>query len=233
MELGANRKSLARLAGALGALALVTYFQFLRGPGDPVETRPPQERAQAPSTASPNREGARREASASRAGGRFQPRLGRSRRDDPPDPMSADAKLRKDLLERVRGIKAPTIERDIFNFGRPRKPEVQPPTPEETRLAQERLAAAMARRKQAAKAPPARKAPPRAPPPQWKYYGLASLPGSESRQAFLLDGEEILVATEGALVRQRYRIGRIDEEAIALFDTQSDQEFSIALEAVR
>ena len=147
--------------------------------------------------------------------------------------MTADASLRKELLDRVRGIEEPSVERDIFNFGRPRRPEVKPPTPAETKQAQARLEAAMRKPKPAPARAAPRKAPPRAKPPDWKYYGLASLPGLDTRRAFLLDGEEILVAAEGALIQERYRIGQIGLEALVLEDMQAQQEFTIPLEAAR
>ena len=67
-------------------------------------------------------------------------------------------------------------------------------------------------------------------PPDWKYYGLASAANSEARQAFLLDGEEILLASKGSLLQGRYRITDIGLQAVELEDTQENQQFSIPLE---
>ncbi len=233
MELGANRKSLVQLGAALAVLAAVVYFQFLRDPGSPVQQRLPETRPTAPAESATGEPAPRQVSAIRRTGGRFRPRLGRPKADEAPDPMTADASLRTELLDRVRGIEEPSIERDIFNFGRPRRPEVKPPTPDETARAQARLEAALKKPKPAPPRPAPRKAPPRAKPPDWKYYGLASLPGQDTRRAFLLDGEEILVASEGALIQERYRIGQIGLETLVLEDVRAQQEFTIPLEVSR
>ena len=141
--------------------------------------------------------------------------------------------MRTDLLERVRAIEPPAVERDIFNFGRPQRPAPAPPTPEMQREAQSRLEAAMKRPRAAAPAPARRPAPPRAQPPRWKYYGLAGDPSSSVQRAFLLDGEEILVAEEGLLLRDRYSIRSVGADAITLHDRQVGQDFTIRLEVPR
>lgn len=233
MELGANRKSLIQLAVALAVLAIVVYFQFLRDPGTPVQPLSPETRPSAPAKAAAGEPAPRQVAAIRRTGGKFRPRLGRSKSGEGPDPMTADASLRKELLDRLREIEEPSVERDIFNFGRPPRPEVKPPTSEEAKRAQARLEAAMRKPKPAPARPAPGKAPSRARPPDWKYYGLASLPGQDTRRAFLLDGDEILVAAEGALIQERYRIGQIGLEALVLEDVQARQEFTIPLEISR
>ncbi len=233
MELGANRKSLQQLGAALAVLALVVYFQFFRATAPPEAPLRPQPRSPLASSPVATEPEPRQSSATGRASGRFRPRLGRSRHDEATDPMSADAVLRKHLLERVRGIGEPTVDRDIFNFGRPPRPPVSPPTPDETELAQARFEAEMQARDRERPTPPPRKSPPGARPPQWKYYGVASVPDSDSQRAFLLAGEEILVASEGSLLEERYRIGRIGLESISFVDEQADQEFSIPLEVPR
>ena len=232
MELGANRRSLAQLGVALVVLAGVVYYQFLRSPGDSNQPR----RSVVPrAETEPTRSGSTQSRAASRAssrGGRFQPRMGRPDSEAQPDPLTADATLRSDLLRRVRSIEMPSVDRDIFNFGRPRKP-AEALTPAATQLAQSRLNEALRRPKPAAPAGRARTAPPRVRAPDWKYFGIASRPGSDVQRAFLLDGEEILVAAEGSVLQERYRISHIGLEAVVLRDLQSKQEFSIALEAPR
>ena len=231
MELGANKKSIATLAGLLAVLAFVTYYQFFRGAGVTVPQPRPVVRMPAGNAGITGEPDAARPTSAGRFGGRFRPRLGHSNADDRPDPMASDATLRKGLLERLRGIEEPKVERDIFNFGRPKPPVVAGPTREEVRQAQARLEANMKKRTAPPPRPPPRPSPPKARPPRWKYYGLADDPASAAQRGFLLDGEEILVAAEGTILQGRYRIDRIGLDAIVLRDLQADQEFSIQLEA--
>ena len=48
-------------------------------------------------------------------------------------------------------------------------------------------------------------------------------PRGTGKKAFFLDGEDILVATEGELVKQRYRVVRIGLSSVDLQDTQFPQ----------
>lgn len=221
MELGANKKSLIQLAVALAVLAAVVYVQFFSGPGGspgrptaatrPVPTPATQRPAEpAGPTQSPP----------------LAPDLATSRELD----AAADATLRKELLERVRALEAPVVDRNIFNFGRPKPPQIAGPTREEAQLAQAKLEASIREPAPKPELPAPKPAPKVARPPNWKYYGLASAANSEARQAFLLDGEEILLASKGSLLQGRYRITDIGLQAVELEDTQENQQFSIPLE---
>ena len=221
MEVGANKKSLAQLAVVLAVLAVVVYVQFFSGPevnpALPAASRRPVPAASAPRLPI--------------AGGGPTSRPPTA---DLPAPQesdaSSDASLRKELLERVRAIDTPVVDRNIFNFGRPKPREVVGPTKEEAQLAQAKLEAAVKAPQPKPKPPPATPAPRSVAPPKWKYYGLASAAESETRRAFLLDGDEILLASKGALLQGRYRIIEIGLQAVKLEDTQEDQHFSIPLE---
>ena len=218
MELGANKKSLIQLAAALAVLAVVMYVQFFSGPsGSPATSATATRPEPTPATERP--------------GGptESQPQavdLATSQEHNP----AADATLRKELLERVRAIEAPVVDRNIFNFGRPKPLEIAGPSKEEAQLAQAKLEAAVRKPGPKPELPAPKPAPKVARPPDWKYYGLASAANSEARQAFLLDGEEILLASKGSLLQGRYRITDIGLQAVELEDTQENQQFSIPLE---
>lgn len=230
MEVGADRKSLIKLGAALAVLAAVLYFQFFRGsvPEPPVPRIEPVAPATARNTDAelpPTRQS---------RGGRFQPRLGRREADEAPDPLTAETTLRTDLLHKVRAIEVPTVDRDIFNFGRPKPPPPKPPDPDAAREAQRRVEEQMrARQERTARERPAPPPAPRARPPAWKYFGVASREDTVAQRAFLLDGEEILVAEQGLVLQDRYRIESIGLEALVLADLKSKQEFSIPLETPR
>ncbi len=222
MELGADKRSLLTLGGALVVLVGVLYFQFfLNPPASPPASPQP---AAAAGTAAARAPGS----------GRTQQRSGR-RGEGAPDPMSADITLRTDLLERVRGIEEPEVDRNIFLFGRPKPAAPAPPPPEVTEQAQRLLDAVQPNATAEPEPAPADAPPPKPParPPNWKYYGLADDPSSEAARAFLLDGEEILMVREGTLVRGRYRITVIDGESISLRDQNAAADFTIQLEAAR
>ncbi len=212
MELGANKRSLIQLGVAVAVLAIVVYVQFFSGSGEAPAPAPTTQRSAA-STGSTT----------------SQPPTTDRQGENEPD-FTADATLREDLLERVRAIETPVVDRDIFNFGRPKPREIAGPTREEARLAQAKLEAAARKPAPRPARPASRPAPKTVRPPDWKYYGLASSAHTEARRAFLLDGDEILLASEGALLQDRYRITEIGRQALTLEDTQEDQEFSIPLE---
>ena len=233
MELGADRKALAKLGVALAVLVAIVYFQYFRGTAEPLPARPdPVIPAAAPAGTTSTEMSAQPPATRQR-GGRFRPRVGGRGSDDPPDPLTADATLRTGLLERVRSIEVPSVERDIFNFGRPKPVAVAPPP--EARQAQAVLDKAMAKKAQEPPKPAPKQAPPVAPvrPPDWKYFGLASQGDTAAKRAFLLDGEEILVGGQGSVLNGRYRIESIGLEAIVLADLEANQEFSLELEVPR
>ena len=221
MEVGANKKSLAQLAVALAVLAAVVYVQFFSGPsGTPATSATAARPEPTPATERP-----------AEPAGRTQSQSPAADLSTPQElSPAADATLRKQLLERVRAIEAPVVDRNIFNFGRPRPLEIAGPTKEEAQLAQARLEAAVRRPAPKRELPAPKPAPRVARPPDWKYYGLASAANSEARQAFLLDGEEILLASKGSLLQGRYRITDIGLQSVELEDTQENQQFSIPLE---
>jgi hypothetical protein len=73
--------------------------------------------------------------------------------------------------------------------------------------------------------PPPGPAPlPPLPPMTMKYYGLATKRIDGKRTAFFLDGEEIILATEGMTVKKRYRVVRINAETVVVEDIQSKRE---------
>lgn len=230
MEVGADRRSLIKLGAALAVLAAVLYFQFFRGP----VPQPAAPRIARDTPANAGNTAADPQPTSQPRGGRFQPRLGRREADEALDPLTAETTLRTDLLHKVQAIEVPTVDRDIFNFGRPKPPPPQPPDPEAAREAQRRVEEQMrARRERAAQKPPAPPPAPRARPPAWKYFGVASREDAAAQRAFLLDGEEILVAEQGLVVQDRYRIKSVGLDALVLADLESNQEFSIPLEMPR
>ena len=233
MELGADKRSVAKLGAALAVLAAVVYFQFLREapaarPAEPAAGRTGSGPAEVAAAAIPASA-----PSARQRGGQFRPRVGGRGSDDPPDPLTADTTLRTAVLDKIRSIEVPSVDRDIFNFGRP-KPSAGPPQPE-ARQAQAVLNRAMEKRVVPAPKPPPKQPPPvvTVRPPDWKYFGLASQGDEVPKRAFLLDGEEILVGALGSVLNGRYRIESIGVEAVVIVDLEANQEFSIDLEVPR
>ena len=75
--------------------------------------------------------------------------------------------------------------------------------------------------------------PPAPPPPPvlpMKFFGYGTLPTSGARQAFLLDGDEVRIVSEGETVLSHIRITHIGTEKIEFEDTVTGQRGSNNLE---
>ena len=122
--------------------------------------------------------------------------------------LDVDPTLRLDLLEASRAVEYQGSSRNIFEFYSPpappppADPAPPPPPPENT---------------SAGIAPP-----PRQPAIALKFYGTAQRSGGP-RRAFLTDGEEIMIAQEGEVVANFYKINRIGVSSLELEATRNKQ----------
>jgi hypothetical protein len=178
--------------------------------------------APAPQPAAPSRQlgGASRS-----RGDEFHPSLRSKRKEDQIDPLTVDPTLRLDLLAKVQSVKLDGGQRNLFQFGKaeevavlkgpeqkivpkrePMGPPVYTPPPPPT---------------------PVTAAPP--PPITMKYYGLATKRIDGKKTAFFLDGEEIILATEGMTVKKRYKIVRINTESVVIEDTDVKREQTVKI----
>jgi hypothetical protein len=155
----------------------------------------------------------------------FIPRLGSLRPEDRIDPTKVDPTLRLDLLAKVQGVPFEGGARNIFVFG-PAAPPPPPPgsLPKVTKLDMNSPGAPLT-------PPPPTGAPSAAPPPPipFKYYGFSSMKGEERKRAFFLDGEDIIVAWEGDLIKNRYRVIRVGINSVEMEDTQFKNKQSLPL----
>lgn len=143
----------------------------------------------------------------------FHPSLKRKNGEEL-DRSNIDPTLKLDLLEKLQNVKLEGGTRSLFEASTapvetaklvkepakviPKKPFVGPmPAPSVAKPAE---------------APP--------PPIPLKYYGFISPQKTGSKRAFFLDGEDIIVATEGQLVKNRYKIVRIGVNSAVVEDTQ-------------
>jgi hypothetical protein len=53
-----------------------------------------------------------------------------------------------------------------------------------------------------------------------KFYGFVNRARAGSKSAFFLDGDDIIVATEGDLIKKRYKIVSIGLNSAVVEDTQ-------------
>jgi hypothetical protein len=221
MNVGAEPKKVAALAGivVLG-IALYFYNSSSDAPAASPTARTPVIPEFVPS-ASTGRAAQR----STRGSAEFRPRVFGSRPDDKVDPSSIDPELRLDLLAKVQDIEPVEAGRNLFQFGQPPAPPkplapvpnnvpkiaVNQPPPPVTRAG-----------------PPA---PPPPPPIDLKYYGYVVSRTNGLKQAFLLDGDNILMVTENQTVKQRYRIVKIALTTIEIEDMQAKNTQTLRLPA--
>jgi hypothetical protein len=219
MTLGAEPKKVAIL-GALVVIAAIGLYMNSTDEPAPAPRSAAKAVASTPSALAV--EGARG-ASGARVRGpnrlgaaEFRPRLGPARGEKELDLTTIDPELRLDLLAKVQAIQPIEAGRNLFQFGAapapkeapapipvvPKIPVNQPPPPA---------------------APPVAAGPPvplPPPPITLKYYGYQISKTDGHKVAFLLDGDDILMAGENQTVKQRYRIVSIALKSIIIEDTQ-------------
>ncbi|MBI1357808.1 MAG: hypothetical protein GC160_26020 [Acidobacteria bacterium] len=247
MKIGTEDKKKTILAVGLTLVALGTvYVQFFTGdagsttPRAVASTQPksalsPQARpsrnvgAGAAPAAAVSTGGRRRVV---RVGNAFEPIWRRSHDDDAFDPLNEDPTLATSRLAAVRGVSFGGVERNIFRFGE-RKKAVAPPPDSTIAEAQKRQQEFAARAKAQNPQPTAAPAeqPRRAPRLTWKYYGYAAPSGDGERRAFLLDGEDVLIGSEGSILKNRYKLVRIGLTNVVIEDMQFKEEQSLAITA--
>jgi len=226
MTLGAEPKKVGILALLLVVAGYVIYSNLAGDEG------PPPVAARAPARTSVQAAVTRdldtppavesRPAAAARSRSlEFRPSLRRDRSETGPDPFATDPTLRLDLLAKVQAVKLQGGERNLFQFGPP-----PPPKPTEPKIVPKSLGPA----------PPPEGKPPEAapkPPPTpipLKFYGYASEARVGPRRAFFLDGDEILVAAEGELLKRRYKVVRIGINSCVVEDVEQKHQQTLPLE---
>ncbi|MDP9052738.1 MAG: hypothetical protein M3N93_00300 [Acidobacteriota bacterium] len=215
MKTGAEPKKIAILGGLLVVAAVILYSNVFSGdsgapPAITVSSVPSP--VVAPRTQTAKTE--RHRASKAGSGAEFKIRQGVEVGEETPDPASIDPTLRLDLLAKLQQVELPASMRNIFQYGSvpplaaarpvqlPKNPPrivINPPPP----------------------GPAGPPVPPPAPPMTFKYYGYKISKSDGRKEAFLLDGEDIIVVGENDDVKRgRYKVVRIGVNSITIEDTQ-------------
>jgi hypothetical protein len=218
VKTGAEPKKIAILAALLIVAALVLYFNVFAGDSGPARTNT------APTAAVPaftNPEPAtakteRRRESKNGAVTEFKIRQGAPPGQEKPDPATIDPTLRLDLLAKLQTIEPPAVMRNIFQYGP--APPVAPVKPIELPKNTPKIPINQPAPPTGPAPPPP---PPSAPPMTFKYYGYKVLKSNGRKEAFLLDGDEIIIAGEDEPVKRgRYKVVKIGVNSITIEDTQ-------------
>ena len=232
MNLGADRKKLAMLGGLVLIGGYVFYSNVLSGPSTTTPSHPASTGAH--SSATPpvapiyavKPAPSRRALMASRSNEEFRPSPKPKRPEERVDPMTIDPTLRVDLLAKVQAVDMQGGTRNLFQFST----APPPPLPKEPTVPVGQGVAARAKLNEPPPGPPQPPPPPQAPPILLKYYGYSSARGDNRKHAFFLDGDDILMATEGDMVKKRYRVVRIGVNSVVMEDTEFKHEQTLPLQ---
>ena len=141
------------------------------------------------------------------------------------DPSSIDPRLRLDLLAKVQSVEAQGATRNVFQFGAAEIPAIKEPGKINPKTPAE-IAKELAQQN----AQPVAPVTPPPPPITLKYYGYIAQRADGRKRAFFLDGEDILVAAEGDLLKRRYKVVRIGVNSAIVEDTQFNNTQTIPLQ---
>ncbi len=239
MKLGVEDKKKVGWLAALGIIMVfAVYSSFFSDPtpspapaGALTERNRAGEAAKAPTpvpTTQPAATRPRQTTTSRSRGDEFHPSLRPKREEDRVDPMMVDPTLHLELLAKVQEVKLDGGQRNLFQFGaaaplpklegdepkvkptvvaRTYGPPVAPPPPP----------------------PPGPKVEPPPPPFTPKYYGLATKQIDGKKTAFFLDGEDIILATEGMTVKKRFKLVRIAANSVVVQDVDSKKEQTVQI----
>jgi hypothetical protein len=159
----------------------------------------------------------------------FRPALRSKRKEEQINVTDVDPTLRIDLLAKVQAVKLEGGQRNLFQFGsiqpveiaRLKGPEPKIPLPGT------HLMGPMALPPPPPPPPPVviTEAPP--PPIPYKYYGLSTTRINGRKTAFFLDGEDIILANEGMVVKKRYKVVRIGATSVVMEDVDSKKQQTV------
>jgi hypothetical protein len=143
------------------------------------------------------------------------------------DPSTIDPTLHLNLLAKLQGVDVEAGARSLFEIGK---------EPVEVAKMTEPTKIEVARPFVGPKPPPPPPPPPpdpKAPPIPLKFYGFVNPAKVTYKRAFFLDGEDIIIAGEGDLIKKRYKIVRIGVNSAVVEDTEfkSNNQQTLPLEA--
>jgi len=209
-KLGAEKKKVAILGGLL---LIAGYFYFFSGDSS---------NAPAPArlgNAEPLRPGAR---PAGRLPGRDLTRGGNGPREFRPsfkvkdvDPSKLDPTLHLDALAKLNNVPVEAGTRSLFDVAPAPAATIEVKEPAKIEVAK-KIVGPMPPPKPAEPSDPAEA---KAPPIPLKFYGFVNPPKAGIKRAFFLDGEDIVIAGEGDLIKKRYKIVRIGVNSAIVEDT--------------
>jgi len=225
LKLGAEPRKLA-LLGLFAVIAIVLWIRAYSSSSEVPAQPPPSAKD---SVAAPKSLPVAEPPPVAQAAARTRHRPQRS--DDPgalqmrpidPTHGDIDPTLRLDLLDRLSNVKLSGSGRSLFAMG-------TPPAPAEAAVNVKGPIIPVGPKIAPTQTPVAQGPPPPA-PITLKFYGYIrpTTPGAP-RRGFFLDGDLILVATEGEVLKQHYRIVSLKENKATFEDTATKTQQDVAL----
>ena len=143
------------------------------------------------------------------------------------EPSNIDPTLHLNLLAKLQGVQVEAGGRSLFEIGT--APVVAEKMTEPDKVV-------IVRPFVGPKPPPDPPPPPpdpKAPPIPLKFYGFVNPSKATNKRAFFLDGEDIIIAGEGDMVKKRYKIVRIGVNSAVVEDTdfKTNNQQTLPLEA--
>jgi hypothetical protein len=141
------------------------------------------------------------------------------------EPSSIDPTLHLDLLAKLKTVSVDPSSRSLFEIGAAPAAEIL----------KEPAKIAIVRPFMGPQPPPPVVVPadPKAPPIPLKFYGFVNKSKVGDKRAFFLDGDDIVIAAEGDMIKKRYKIVRIGVTSAVVEDTEfkSNNQQTLPLEA--
>lgn len=221
MKLGADPKRLAVLGGLVLIGGYVLWKNvFSDSSPSPVVRRPQAQDAAASSvvrSTPADTERVLNRRTAQRATGDWHPPLKDSAHVI--DPLKVDPTLRLDLLAKVQQVDVDaSAQRNIFSWGETPKPPDNSPLPSVGKIAMGGKPKSIT--PAGPPPPPPAVVPPPPPPITLKYYGFSTPKATGHKRAFFLDGDDIILASEGDLIKRRYKLVKIGVNSVTVEDEQ-------------
>ena len=223
MKTGADSRKKTITAGALGAVALICLFylytSLFGGPSTPVPPPSVAPLSSTPTATANSRPGSRvRSSGAGEAGTGLGAAPGVAATRLASTSASLDPTLDEAAMLRTESLVYTGSGRNIFSATYTPPPPAIPKNVPSARPKQPLYTP-----------PPVSQGPPPPPPINLKFFGTARRENGDV-QAFLLQGDNVYLASQGDIVARKYKISRIDRNSIQVTDLQNNNTQTLPLQ---
>lgn len=240
MKIGAENKNKVYALTVLGVVAAyMVYSQFFSGPSykssAPAPVRPdataetaataPSEKSSGPDISQAKSKVGRSTSKSKK--GEFHPVYIAKKKEDRVNVSTVDPTIRFDLLDKAMRVPQAGAERDLFQISR--TPPVKATTLADMN-GEPKIKPFIPYGPRPPGPPPGPPLPPPEKPPRtipFKFYGVSSVHPDGTRTAYFImptaDGDEIMMANEGTVVKGGFRIVQIGVDKVVVEDTMDNK----------